>query len=301
MIFNIIIIMDISHCDTADFYNDDGNSVCSSDSGEILYNSIIYDPALADCTLQNSENSNVEDSNVEDFTLTQNSAAVEEPAAVEESATVEDFTLTQPDSLSPSFETQESSQPLEDNLELKPRDEAPPLTTTSYFVVSDRYGFVAAFSSELLLRYEMNKFYLIPYIIQKFEADQNCPLNYIWVVLYRELDAIAFVSNNRDEAVKFQKLYNSIGLSYDDDIDYWKQQVNVITPLALERLSQMSEAHKNYIPSDVPYLDSFNKITDESVLNIFEYVKIYTSAENDVVAATSAENDVVAATSANES
>ena len=189
----------------------------------------------------------------------------------------------------PPFETQDTqNETIDDNIEMQittqvesSAPQPPPLTTTSYYVVSDRYGFIAAFSSELLLRYEMGKYYLIPYIIQKFEANQKFPLDSIWVVLYRDIDAVAFVSNDRDEAVKFQKLYNSVGLSYEDDIDYWKQQVNVVMPLALERLKQISEAHKKYIPSDIPYLDSFNKMTDESDLNIFEYVKVRSAeAEN---------------------
>ena len=282
-------------------YDNDGDTIYSSDSGEIPYDSIVYDPAL-DCfsNFNDMTQSTISQDEVPLVELTQPPFETQDMQNdTQDEMPFETQDMQNDTQDAPPFDTQDmQNETIDDNIEMQittqvesSAPQPPPLTTTSYYVVSDRYGFIAAFSSELLLRYEMGKYYLIPYIIQKFEANQKFPLDSIWVVLYRDIDAVAFVSNDRDEAVKFQKLYNSVGLSYEDDIDYWKQQVNVVMPLALERLKQISEAHKKYIPSDIPYLDSFNKMTDESDLNIFEYVKA--EAETEVAKVENEENGIL--------
>jgi len=72
----------------------------------------------------------------------------------------------------------------------------------------------------------------------------------IWVVLYRDLDSVAFVSNSRAEAERIQNIYNTVGLAYIDSIDYWEHPANKISNAAADRLEVLSEAHKAFAEPD---------------------------------------------------
>ena len=63
----------------------------------------------------------------------------------------------------------------------------------------------------------------------------------VWVILYKDLDAVAFVTNNKNIALKVQTVYAKIGLTYDDDIDYWKQPIG-LSPAAKNRLDMIHSA-----------------------------------------------------------
>lgn len=86
---------------------------------------------------------------------------------------------------------------------------------------------------------------LVPYITLRFAAAPG-PVSAVWVVLYRDLDAVAFVSNDRGEAARVQQVYASVGLAYDDDIDYWEQPFGVVAPRAAERLAIQTRAHRTW-------------------------------------------------------
>lgn len=114
------------------------------------------------------------------------------------------------------------------------------------YVVSDNFGFVGAFSSaafaeELVLR----KYPSIPFITQRFPTIPG-PCDSVWVVLYRDIDAVAFVSNSRSEAERVQGVYQRVGLSYPDSIDHWEQALNVVSKPAEDRLIPRHRAHLMY-------------------------------------------------------
>ena len=111
-----------------------------------------------------------------------------------------------------------------------------------YHVLSDIHGFVGAFSSAKAADLVVQKFAPIPFIIQRFETAPG-PVDTIWVVLYRDLDSVAFLSNDRAEAERVQGIYNSVDLSYIDSIDYWEHPVDKLTRVASERLELLTSAH----------------------------------------------------------
>lgn len=116
---------------------------------------------------------------------------------------------------------------------------------TNYYVLSDSHGFVGAFYSAAEVAAEVHKYYMVPFITQLFPVAPG-PVEKIWVILYRDIDAVAFVTNSRTEAEQVQKIYNSVGLTYIDSVDYWEQSANKIIPSAAERLNSLDRAHKMY-------------------------------------------------------
>jgi hypothetical protein len=124
--------------------------------------------------------------------------------------------------------------------------ETPLVRPDNYYVLSDSSGFVGAFYTIQDAAREVLKYNLIPFIVQKFSVAPG-PVDRVWVVLYRDLDAVAFVSNNREEAEKVQLIYGRVGLSYPDYIDYWEQYANTINPNIVIRLESLSNAHSDCV------------------------------------------------------
>jgi len=137
-----------------------------------------------------------------------------------------------------------------------PAEPAPPAAGTPrpepaerpahYYVVSDSSGFVGAFYSEAAARAETDKYHLVPFITQRFGVAPG-PTATVWVVLYRDIDAVAFVTNSRAEAVKVQEMFASVGLAYTDPIDCWEQPANAVTEGTAARLGALSRAHTMYV------------------------------------------------------
>ena len=89
----------------------------------------------------------------------------------------------------------------------------------------------------------------IPFIIRRFEVSPG-PVSMIWVVLFRDIDAVAFVSNCRAEAERMQNIYIRVGLSYSDSIDYWEHPANKIPKAVFERLEALKGAHEMFNDPD---------------------------------------------------
>ncbi len=115
----------------------------------------------------------------------------------------------------------------------------------SYYVLSDGHGFVGAFYSAAAAEEKVAEYNLIPFLVQRFGVAPG-PVGTIWVVLYRDIDAVAFVSNSRAEAERVQTVYNQIGLTYTDSIDYWEHPANMVSDAVNERLKSFSRAHTMY-------------------------------------------------------
>jgi hypothetical protein len=88
-----------------------------------------------------------------------------------------------------------------------------------------------------------------PFLIRRFEVFPG-PVSMIWVVLFRDIDAVAFVSNCRAEAERIQNIYGRVGLSYSDSIDYWEHPANKISKSAFERLEALKGAHEMFNDPD---------------------------------------------------
>jgi len=115
--------------------------------------------------------------------------------------------------------------------------------------VSDAAGFVGAFLTVVEAKAKvLDRFKLIPFLVQRFQlepTDEKAPLN-IWVVPYRDTNAVAFVSNSRSKAVQVQKSLQNVGLTYPDTIDYWMLPLGKVVVAAGERLASITRAHQIY-------------------------------------------------------
>ena len=99
------------------------------------------------------------------------------------------------------------------------------------YVVSDGSGFVLATYDVQQARDIMAK-YSTPFVVQKFASGAAS----VWVVLYRDINAVAFASDSRERAVEVQRMYIKAGLTYEDSVDYWEQTAGVVSESALARL-----------------------------------------------------------------
>jgi len=111
------------------------------------------------------------------------------------------------------------------------------------FAVSCAHGFVGAFDDIEKVKTEViAKNPIIPFIVQKFANNISLQQNNIWIVTYNS-GAVAFVSNDVEAACRVQQLYAAVGWTYNDDIDYSKQQLNTIITAAEDFLSYIRKIH----------------------------------------------------------
>jgi hypothetical protein len=114
------------------------------------------------------------------------------------------------------------------------------------FVVADSAGFVGAFPTlAAATQATVQKYSCIPFIVYRFPWAAG-PRGRVWVVLMRSSDAVAFVSNDREEAERVKGIYERVGLAYEDSIDYWEQPTGAVTPPAARRLESQQHAHDMY-------------------------------------------------------
>lgn len=127
----------------------------------------------------------------------------------------------------------------------------PPAEAASLCVVSDNYGFVGAYHSLTAAReFVLKKYASIPFLVQRFpRAPGGC--DKVWVVLYRDIDAVAFVSNDQAEASRVKELLLKVGLAYPDTIECWEQPLGQVLPQTAERLASRHRAHQMYAGSVV--------------------------------------------------
>ena len=103
------------------------------------------------------------------------------------------------------------------------------------YVLSDNVGYVGTYYSISDIEEITSSYNLVTFMIQCFKTSKKSDLFTVWVVLYKDIDAVAFVSNNREDAIKVQSTLMQVGITYIDSIDYWKQTVG-LSKLAKDRL-----------------------------------------------------------------
>ena len=162
------------------------------------------------------------------------------PASASENATVtatatasenapENATVTAPENATATAPEIEDN--IEDNIEksveenfIKSVEENPPYI----YAISDNVGYVGSFYSISDIGDVVRTFPLMKFVVHCFKTSKEIEdLFTIWVILYHTIDAVAYVTNSREDAIKVQKAYAKIGLSYEDDIDYWKQPIGL--------------------------------------------------------------------------
>jgi hypothetical protein len=135
-------------------------------------------------------------------------------------------------------------------MEAEAKSQAEYAVPTEYFVVSDRFGFVGAFHTVAMAEALVVEYFPTPFIVQRFPAAPNCQTDVVWAIPFRDIDAVAFVSNSREDVVKVQDTYLRIGMVCEDDIKYWEHNVNVPVKAAKDRLDSISRAHRQYVGTE---------------------------------------------------
>jgi hypothetical protein len=133
-----------------------------------------------------------------------------------------------------------------------------------FFVVSYQQGIIGVFSSlENVKSIILNQYKHIKFIIQVFSekvTNDIKPFNNdvqrsAWLLLYRDTEYVSYVTEDIEDAKNVKDIFNSIGYSQDDNIDYWKIDIDII-PDTIKRLLDTTEL----LLSDKPILNSDNNI-----------------------------------------
>jgi len=157
------------------------------------------------------------------------------------------------------------------NDEPKISEESSP-TPTYLYVLSDNVGYVGTYYSISDIEEITSAYYLVTFMVQCFKVSKKSGLFDVWVVLYKDIDAVAYVSNNKNDASKVHATLMQMGIAYIDSIDYWKQRVG-LSPQAKHRLDLIHSIKDKKILDDsynilIHKLDlSTEKLPDEPIQN----------------------------------
>jgi hypothetical protein len=134
------------------------------------------------------------------------------------------------------------------------------------YAISDACGFIGAFSSVAEAKEKVLAPYsLVPFLIQRFRRAPGDAAN-VWAIPYRETNATAFVSNDREVAIRAQKALLNVGLTYPDSVDYWEQPLGRPVPAACERLASAHRAHQIYAGETVTEEEKAREQTSEEII-----------------------------------
>lgn len=134
------------------------------------------------------------------------------------------------------------------------------------YVISDACGFIGAFSSVAEAKEKvLTPYSLVPLLVQRFRRAPGDGAS-VWAIPYRETNATAFVSNDREAAVRAQKALLNIGLTYPDSVDYWEQPLGRPVPAACERLASAHRAHQIYAGEAVTEEEKAREQTSEEII-----------------------------------
>lgn len=131
--------------------------------------------------------------------------------------------------------------------------------------VSYSNGAVGVFSSmEKVNELVLNKYPSITFITQVFRGStdiQSVEGKHIaWVIMYKDSESFAFVSDNKDEALNAVSIFDKIGRTYEEVIDYWEQEIDVISECVLYILESLQKVYGE------------NGVTIDSSENIIRYI-----------------------------
>lgn len=99
------------------------------------------------------------------------------------------------------------------------------------YCVSYSNGAVGIFSSfEKVKELVFDKYPSITFIIQVFKNNLNTETKSLaWAVMHKDTELYAYVSDSKEEAMKVVSILDTIGKAYDELIDYWEQEIDVIS------------------------------------------------------------------------
>jgi hypothetical protein len=149
----------------------------------------------------------------------------------------------------------------------------PEVRPTHFHVVSDFLGFIGAFGSAAEAKAVASRYPEARLIFQRFAVAPG-PTTQVWVVLYADNDAVAFVSNSRVEAEQAQREYARLELVHTGAISYWKHRVGMLATGAEKRLGASRDAgHLADLekmlepPTDGPLIEAARELERASILD----------------------------------
>lgn len=101
------------------------------------------------------------------------------------------------------------------------------------YCVSYSNGAVGVFSSiDNVKKLVWDRYPSVTFITQVFKRSSYAqPINgkhIVWIIMYKDSESFAYVSDNKDEALSAVAIFDKIGRAYEEIIDYWEQEVDVI-------------------------------------------------------------------------
>jgi hypothetical protein len=120
------------------------------------------------------------------------------------------------------------------------------------YSVSYSNGIVGVFSSmDKIKECVFDLFPSITFIIQVFKNSENIELiegkHMIWIVMYKNTETVAYITDNKEEANKTVNILDKIGKSYEDSIEYWEQEINIIPDCVFIILDALQNVYKGAI------------------------------------------------------
>lgn len=115
------------------------------------------------------------------------------------------------------------------------------------YCVSHANGTVGAFSSmETIKELVFDIYPSITFIIQVFKNSSNITYvdnkHIIWAAIYKNSDTYAYVSDNKEETENAIKIFDKIGKVYEDSIEYFEQEIDIIPECTSNMLNSMQLA-----------------------------------------------------------
>lgn len=119
------------------------------------------------------------------------------------------------------------------------------------YCVSYNHGAVGIFSSlEVAKELLFDKYPSITFITQVFKSSDNkSDDNLAWIILYKDNDTYAYVSDNKEEVFNVATIFNKLGKLYEEEIDIMEQEIDVVADCIEAILMSLQNAFGNDISS----------------------------------------------------
>lgn len=107
-----------------------------------------------------------------------------------------------------------------------------------FFVLVDIEGFIGAFSTKEKALEVVNKYRGIPLIMKRYTLceDEGSDPEHVWFLPYTAINHPITVSNNKTFVEQLQQKYLELGLTYKDNVTFFKRKLDEIDPFEQKRL-----------------------------------------------------------------
>jgi hypothetical protein len=139
---------------------------------------------------------------------------------------------------------------------------------TKIYVLADSGGAVGAFLTHTDAAAVMKRYPSVPMLVYAFQMRPGAPVDKAYIVPYRPMNAVAYASNSRAECEKVQKTLLTLGLTYEDPLDYWECTLGRLIASGEKRLSDLQELERLALDSSA--CAEMRKDSDEKTKQLFE-------------------------------